>query len=472
MGAVLKRTHLMPKNSSAAKRAAIRAHAAATGLSYTAALRDLETQPRRSPLAREPRRGVTVGCVSVRGGTGKTTVSLNVAHLLAGHGLQVLLVMPAGVTAFLPGSAPADASEVSVRVLHRADHGGVRLVAWPRGADSASLAAYLDRVRAEADVILVDDDHEFRAEIPALVDAVFTCVAPSRILLGRTEIIYSERYQQIVDREEQRTDLLDWLDEAFDAFLEVSDELATNADRWLLLDAAAALARLRRIPLVEAIGPVATDSDDPDDAGDEDFVEEHVDRLAEMDALVEPFLVRLNDLGASVFPTNWSQDSPAWPTHHRAQISERSMVDQGAGGEDLRDDDPESGDVTSHYIAHSDDEVLAELAELIDHEGITPTENVHVLGTVLTHLAADADRDNRLPELAARCARPIIGLVPSSGALQWSTHKGAVHAFTAPAGDRAAAALRDVAENLHSRLCEFIAGGRRPAGSARSSDQL
>ncbi|CAL9677586.1 hypothetical protein SUDANB95_07912 (plasmid) [Actinosynnema sp. ALI-1.44] len=410
--------------------------------------------------------GVVLACVSRRRGTGKTTVLWNVAAVLAERGLRVLLVAP--------GVGGEDRSSFALRteqplglpgpvhVLHEAAGGGhVQMVTDVPVGTVASFKRALDRLRPTADLLLVDGETDDYTVATHAADAVFTCVAAPYDLVSYVETVYSERAAAAAERDRIHHEVLTWLDKAFDQFLDATDGEEDVASRWTVLDTAMALVRLRRCPLADAIRltmPVT----DPFAAipaldqvldADEETVWDFADEIAAADALVQPFLEHVTPLGLELFAESWAAFSPGWPEYRRAQNEPAGDVTGDPGQDEFG---PE--EVTDTRVVHDDEKILALVRNLVDADGVRRLHgprDVRVLGAVLNRAELPEEDHRLLDRLLPRCEPPILGAVvpqhlPLADAIV--DRSAPFHVLTARPGDRAAQALRAIAEDLHSKL--------------------
>ncbi|SFQ30156.1 ParA family protein [Amycolatopsis rubida] len=273
-------------------------------------------------------RGVTVACVSRRGGLGRSSMLREFGAAWARQGKRVLLADLDPVQSLkrmLAGNARAAAvvpwSGVHGElVIHRAENGGeLRLLTGLRGATATDLRSALDAARAQADVVLLDTapadtgpETWFAEEV---ADAVIACFGDGERLFGRHETVYSDRYRPIYERQQQHTAMLKWLDKAFDAYFD---------DSW----------------------------------GEEQTDDELLTQLEWIEEHRRTFLVTVADKGRQLFGPAWDPDR--WIDYQRAQEDdwrddepEEQEVPAESG------DEPQPGDITVVYRPYDDREVIA-----------------------------------------------------------------------------------------------------------------
>lgn len=388
------------------------------------------------------RRGITVACLARRGGLGRSTMLLEVAAAWARQGKRVLLadldpqrsLENAVKGQALDGGTTPWAAGGGERILHRGDNDGeLRLLTGLVGTSVEYQRRALEAAQAHADLILLDTapigagpEVRFAA---GFADVAITCVRIYGDLFGWTETVYSDRYWPIHQRRQRRTAMMNWLDDAYDVYVEIGMDAGPEpVAPTALLDDAVVQARTTGTPLADTLWDLHPHRDTDvevlarpgDDGANWSGVEDADDGLTRVgpwiEAQREPFLTAVGTLGRELFGMEW--DPAGWIEHQRAPLEGPEQPGIEAA------DDPEAprpGDITHVYRSYEDETAIANVNTSLVRDGLDPSS---AAGRVI---AAVPIFDQELPpealEHCARLASSFVYPVLDTG-LSWSQVMG------------------------------------------------
>ncbi|MFI6031866.1 ParA family protein [Amycolatopsis magusensis] len=342
------------------------------------------------PGALPGRRGTVAAILSRRGALGRSTIALQVAGIWACQGKRVALVDldPSYSLARRAADARLGDEELAwsgigaEQVLHRGDRGGeLRLVRGLAGASAERQRKAIDTATVHADVVLLDTGplgvpHTGLAAEAA--DVVFTCVSLHSEMFGRMETTYSDRYRPIADLLDRRTKMFEWLDNAFDDYLDEhadapDDPVNTHVDE-----------------LDHGVATPAPDRLDPSDKDTPAWEARRATFLAQVSGLATHLF------GADAEPQHWLKDF----------------------SEPIADEEPpftlQPGEDIKHtWIPFPDQDVIATLEHAVQVEGVAP--NV-ATGKVAAALPARSELNQyareKLLNVATACSPPLLTVSP------------------------------------------------------------
>lgn len=391
-------------------------------------------------------RATTLACLSSRGGSGKTTLSLNVGARLAEHGLRVLLIAVGPADGSLDSyisDHDAAASSDGFLLYHNQLGGHLRLTTAFTTTAVHQLAEHLDQVRDQADVLLLDGSYGTRDHLAQVADDVFTCVTLVNEVFGIYETTYSDRYQAYLDRADERdrrlTEVFNWLDASFEHYLLGQDDGSgkepQDAPAWLTgrQDSGLRFENFLGAGTDEADLP----SNDPD---------------AWITTKQQAFLDEAATVAATRFPhQDWPSTRAGWIRHRSLEFDEPETANAEVPDDD-EDFDIAEDDIRTTFVPHDDIDVINNLTGIIYRDGVTDADvRGHVLCTVATASSLDPEQQQRLSDLGPACTPPIVpAVVSQSKALQWSCANGELHVLSKH--DAAAQALRVIGDTLFHYL--------------------